>query len=83
MADSPHWRGPSEFRRATLVPVMAINILNRSALYNTMSSMSKCLNIYQSGEYVGPRRDAGGDIQLMIPIEIPHSDHKGLLMDRE
>lgn len=33
--------------------------------------MTHWLNVYESGEYIGAHVDAGGDAQLMIPVEMP------------
>lgn len=39
--------------------------------------MTQWLNIYRQGEFIGTHVDAGGEAQLMIPIEMPPSGEGG------
>ena len=41
--------------------------------------ISQWINIYEPGEYIAGHRDAGGDIQMMIPLELPTSNGGGEL----
>ncbi len=46
--------------------------LNLSALLGgEPGRMSHWLNVYEPGEFIGSHVDAGGDVQIMIPIEMP------------
>lgn len=46
-------------------------------LGNEPTRMSHWLNIYEPGEFIGAHVDAGGDAQLMIPVEMPPSGEGG------
>ena len=43
------------------------------------ANLSQWINIYGPGEYIAGHRDAGGDIQLVIPLELPPPDGGGEL----
>jgi hypothetical protein len=35
------------------------------------AKMTQWINVYDLGEFIGAHVDAGGDVQMMIPIELP------------
>lgn len=53
------------------LPDMIVGSGLAKLLGNEPARMAHWLNVYEPGEFIGAHVDAGGDAQLMIPIEMP------------
>lgn len=69
-------RSAHSWKEITIDPPLALpNILSELDLPTLLGGeprrMAQWLNVYESGEFIGTHVDAGGEVQLMIPIEMP------------
>jgi hypothetical protein len=77
--ESPHAWKEVAIDPPLALPDMIAELSFADLLGSEPDRMAHWLNVYEPGEFIDAHADAGGDVQLMIPVEMPPPGEGGAL----